>query len=493
MTCKKSFFNVSFILIFSVLSLPVYTAENTGIDNLRQTSKAFSSIAKQVSPSVVYIQVESLQKSLPYGHPPLPFDDDMLERFFGERFFGKQFPEFMPPQEESGDKERRVQSQGSGFVFSIEKGVLSEKSYILTNNHVVEDAEKIRITFQDGREFDAQITGTDPKSDIAVLEIKDASHPALTMGDSAALEVGEWVVAMGNPFGLSHTLTVGVVSAKGRTGLGINDYEDFIQTDAAINIGNSGGPLLNLDGEVVGINTAIFSRNGSYMGVGFAIPATLVKNIARQLIEHGEVTRGYLGVVIQTMTPELSESFGIDINKGILISQVTENSPADKAGLKVGDLIVRYQDNEVSEVGDFRNRIALTPPGSEIKLTIIRNGKHQDVNVIVGNLDKAPALTKSSTESADELGIIVQTITPDLAKQFEARPGEGVVVTRVEQGSIAAMAGIRPGVVILQANKMPVNSAAEFKRAVEKSVNDKRVLLLISDRGMSRYVVLNWR
>jgi len=493
MTNTKPFSNLWFILLLSLVSLPVYSAEEAGIDNLRQTSKAFSAIAKKVSPSVVYIQVESVQKSMPFNHPALPFDDDMLERFFGERFFGRQFPDFTPPREGPGDREQLIQTQGSGFVFATEKGLQSGKSYILTNNHVVEDAEKIRITFQDGSEFDATITGTDPKSDIAVLEIKDSSHPALTLGDSSALEVGEWVVAMGNPFGLSHTLTVGVVSAKGRTGLGINDYEDFIQTDAAINIGNSGGPLLNLDGDVVGINTAIFSRNGSYMGVGFAIPARLVKNIARQLIDHGEVTRGYLGVVIQTMTPELSQSFGIDVHKGILVSQVTDNSPADKAGLKVGDLIVRYQDKEVSEVGDFRNRIAMTPPGSKIRLTVLRNGKQLDVDVIVGNLENAPAMAHSATETADELGIIVQTITPDLAEQFEVRPGEGVVVTRVEQGSIAAMAGIHPGVVILQANRMPVNSAADFKQAVKQGADNKRVLLLISDRGMSRYVVLNWR
>lgn len=430
---------------------------------------------------------------MPFGHPPLPFDEDFFEHFFGERFFGDRFPEFTPPHQAPGERSRRVQSQGSGFVFSTEKGLISEKSYILTNNHVVENAEKIRITFQDGREFAATITGTDPKSDVAVLEISDASHPALTMGDSTTLEVGEWVVAMGNPFGLSHTLTVGVVSAKGRTGLGINDYEDFIQTDAAINIGNSGGPLLNLDGEVVGINTAIFSHNGSYMGVGFAIPASLVSSIARQLIDHGEVKRGYLGIVIQPMTAELSESFATDANKGILISQVYENSPAEKAGLKAGDLIVRYQGKAVSDVGDFRNRVALTSPGSKVQLSLIRNGKTMDINVTVGDLQKLPAQTRQSTETADELGFMVQTITPELAQQFAARPGEGVLISHVQQGSIAAMAGLRAGMVILQANRMAVHSAAEFRQAVKNSRADKRLLLLISDHGLSRYVMLNWR
>ncbi len=488
---KNSFLSPLFILVISLFSQPVYSLDNTGVDSLRQSGKAFASIAKQVSPSVVYIQVESIQKNAPISQLPFPFGDDLLERFFGERFRG-----FETPQQDT-PANKRVTAQGSGFVFSIDKGLLTKKSYILTNNHVVEGADKISVTFQDGSKYKAEVTGSDPKSDVAVLEIKDISHPALTIGDSSNLEVGEWVVAMGNPFGLSHTLTVGVVSAKGRTGLGITDYEDFIQTDAAINPGNSGGPLLNLDGEVVGINTAIFSKNGSYMGVGFAIPVNLVSKITSQLIENGEVIRGYLGVIIQTMTPELSESFGVDVTKGILVSQVINDSPAEKAGLKVGDLIVKYQDREVTDVGDFRNRVSLTSPGSKVSLTVIRNGKRKVINITIGNLEKAPAVsrssTDSSTESAEELGLSVQTITPELAKQFNAKEGAGVIVTNVEQGSLAAMAGIRSGVIILQVNKLAINSAAEFKQAVEKSQSDKRVLLLISDQGMSRYVVLNWQ
>ncbi len=383
--------------------------------------------------------------------------------------------------------------QGSGFVFKIDKGMLSDTSYILTNNHVVEGADKIRVTFQDGRELEAKITGADPKSDIAILEIEDSEHLALPMGNSANLEVGEWVVAVGNPFGLSHTLTVGVVSAKGRSGLGINDYEDFIQTDAAINPGNSGGPLLNLDGEVVGINTAIFSRSGGYMGVGFAIPVNLAKNIADQLIDSGEVTRGYLGIVIQNMTPELAESFDIDEKKGILVAQVSEDSPAEKAGLKVGDLIVRYQGEKITEVADFRNRVALTPPGTASNLTVIRNGKRKVINVNIGTLEDGQVAASASTGTADELGLTVQTLTADLARQFDAKAGQGVVVTEVKPGSVAAMAGIRNGTVILQVNKMDVNSIADFQRAVKKRSGDKRVLLLVSDRGMSRYVVLSWR
>lgn len=483
MSSTKSILILFLVVAAAIVGTPSWSAEDSGIANLRQTSKAFAAVAKQVSPSVVFIKVESVQKGVQSSPFTSPFGDDLFKRFFGDRFPG------IPEQPET---ERRVVGQGSGFVFAVEKGLLSDKSYILTNNHVVNGAEKIRVTFQDGSEFDAKVAGADPKSDIAILEIKDDSHPALTLGDSSKLEVGEWVIALGNPFGLSHTLTVGVVSGKDRSGLGINDYEDFIQTDAAINPGNSGGPLLNLDGEVVGINTAIFSRSGGYMGIGFAIPVSLAKNVADQLIDRGEVTRGYLGIVIQTMTPELAESFDIKETKGILVAQVSEDSPAQQAGLKVGDLIVQYQGKAVSEISDFRNRVAMTPPKTQAALTIIRNGKRKNLSVKIGNLEDMPKLAESSVQKTDELGLTVQTITPELAQQFDATSGEGVVVTAVERGSVAALAGIRTGTVILQVNRMAVNSGEDFKQAVAKSRKDKRVLLLLTDRGMQRYVVLNW-
>jgi serine protease Do len=252
--------------------------------------------------------------------------------------------------------------QGSGFVFLSKNGLLSDKTYLLTNNHVVENAERIRVRFQNGSEYDATVTGRDPQSDVAVIEIEAGGLSALTLADSSELEVGEWVVAMGNPFGLSHTLTVGVVSATGRTSVGINDYEDFIQTDAAINPGNSGGPLTNLDGNVVGMNTAIFSRNGGYMGIGFAIPSNLIKAIGNQLIEQEEVTRGYLGIMIQQLPPDLAESFNIKSGQGILVAQVSEDSPAQKAGLRQSDVIIVYGGEPVNDVGGFRNRVSLTRP-----------------------------------------------------------------------------------------------------------------------------------
>ena len=300
------------------------------------------------------------------------------------------------------------------------------------------------------------------------------------------------MVAIGNPFGLDHTLTAGVVSAKGRTSIGLNDYEDFIQTDAAINPGNSGGPLVNLEGEVVGVNTAIFTRSGGYMGVGFAIPINLARNIADQLIEHGNVTRGYLGIVIQDLTSELAESFNLKDKKGVLVSDVSDDSPAEDAGLKQGDLIVRYQGEEVTGVGSFRNNVALTKPGTRATLEIIRNGKNRKLDITIGELSEDKLVATGPTQSTDELGVTVQTLTPELARQFNVKSDKGVVVTAVKPGSVAALAGIQPGTVILQVNREPVNSAEEFKRLVEKGTPDKRALLLVNHNGMQRFVALRW-
>jgi len=475
------------LMLLMPIALPAQ-ADDGGVESLRQTGKAFASVARKVSPAVVFIQVESMVSAPAMTPFSSPFGDDFLKRFFGDQFPG------LPEAPRSGEPqgEQRAIAQGSGFVFSEKSGLFSDKTYILTNNHVVEHADKIRVKFQDGREFDAKITGGDPKSDVAVIEVKEEGFPELSFADSSMLEVGEWVIAIGNPFGLSHTLTVGVVSAKGRTSVGINDYEDFIQTDAAINPGNSGGPLVNLDGEVVGMNTAILSRSGGNMGVGFAIPSNLIKVIANQLIEKGEVTRGYLGIVIQQLTPDLAASFGIKSAKGILIAQVSENSPAEKAGLRQGDVIVAYQGKAVTDVGGFRNRVSLTVPGSKEKLSILRQGKRKTLTVTIGKLTKEKLAAQGPAQSAEEIGLTVQTLTPQLAKQFDVKPGEGVVVTEVQSGSIAAMAGISPGTVILQVNHKTVSSAAEFKHAVKESSTDKSVLLLIRKGDMQNYVVLSW-
>jgi serine protease Do len=481
------------LLLLSFLMVAPVQALDGGVESLRKTGKAFAAVARSVSPAVVFIQVEGKGPSSisrffsPFGEQS-PFENEFFERFFGERFPG------MPrmPKHDTPHGERRAIGQGSGFVFSAKDGLLSDKTYILTNNHVIDQADKIKVKFQDGREYDAKVTGRDPQSDIAVIEIKTGDLPPLAWGDSSQLEVGEWVVAIGNPFGLSHTLTVGVVSAKGRTGVGINDYEDFIQTDAAINPGNSGGPLVNLDGEVVGVNTAIFSRSGGYMGVGFAIPSNLAKAIAAQLIEHGEVTRGYLGIVIQPLTPDLAKSFSVEPGSGILVAQVSENSPAEKAGLRQGDVIVAYRGQAVKEVGSFRNQVALTSPGSTEALSILRNGERKTLNVTIGKLTKDKLLAQGPAQRTEEIGLTVQTLTPELAEQFDAKPGEGVVVTEVRPGSIASMAGIESGSVILQLDGKSVGSAAEFARAVKDGSKKKRVLLLVRKNSTQRYVALSW-
>ena len=467
-------------------------AQDGGVDSLRQTGKAFAAVAREVSPSVVFIQVEGStadpsfdQPRSPFGDEQWPFGDDFFRRFFEDQFPGL-------PRREEPRRRRPMMGQGSGFVFTPEDKLQSDKSYILTNNHVVRNAEKITVKFQDGREFDATVTGTDPQSDVAVIEVENGDLPGLKLADSSKLEVGEWVVAIGNPFGLSHTLTVGVVSAKGRTSLGINDYEDFIQTDAAINPGNSGGPLVNLDGDVVGINTAIFTRSGGYMGVGFAIPINLAKVIANQLISSGQVTRGFLGIVIQALTPELAESFDLEQTQGILIAQVSEDSPAEKAGLRQGDVIVAYRGEPVKDIGRFRNRVSLTPPGSSEQLTIIRDGKRQDVTVTIGTLSPDKLVAEAPAQSTDEIGLTVQTLTPELAEQFNTRAGEGVVVTAVRPGSIAAQAGIEPGSVIMQVNQKPIRNASEFKEAINASQRTRRVLLLIRKDNLQRFIVLSW-
>lgn len=485
---------VALMLFCSAVMVTPAFALDAGVENLRQTSKAFAAVARDVSPSVVFIKVEGKTSGLgavPFSSPfgdEWPFGDDFFKHFFGDEFPGLP----RSPRSEQPQGERRVMGQGSGFVFKTDKGLLSDTAYILTNNHVVENADKIRVQFKDGREFDASITGRDPQSDVAVIEIKASGMPALPLANSAKLDVGEWVVAIGNPFGLSHTLTVGVVSAKGRTSVGINDYEDFIQTDAAINPGNSGGPLVNLSGEVVGMNTAIFSRSGGYMGIGFAIPSNLVRNIADQLIKHGEVTRGYLGIVIQPITAELAESFNVKAGKGILVAQVSEDSPAQKAGLHQGDVIVQFRGEPVTDVGGFRNWVAQTLPDSKVDLVILRDGKEKTLKVTIGKLTKDKLIAAGPAQNAGEIGLTVQTLTPQLAEQFNAKPGEGVVVTEVRPGSIAAMAGVDVGTIILQVNHKAVENAVEFQRAVKASRRDKRVLLLIRKDDMQRYVALSW-
>ncbi|MEA3544937.1 MAG: DegQ family serine endoprotease [Thermodesulfobacteriota bacterium] len=453
------------------------TAQDAGLDSLRETGRAFRSVAKRVGPAVVYIQVEKEVKQQNIADSPFgghPFGDEFFRRFFGQ-----------PPQPGNQKKapKRRQTGQGSGFIISAD-------GYIMTNNHVVGDADKVTVQLLDGSEYTAEIIGTDPPTDVALIKIDvDEKLPFLPLGNSDKLEVGDWVLAFGNPFGLSHTLTAGIVSAKGRSGIGLTDYENFIQTDAAINPGNSGGPLINLDGEVVGMNTAIFSRNGGYMGIGFAIPINMAQNIYQQLMKHGGVTRGRLGVLIQDLTKELAESFDIDQREGILVAQVMEDSPAEIAGLKQGDVILKLNDNKVDKVAKFRNQIAMTRPGTDVEFLVFRDGKKKKIKAAIGTMETDDDGHPISSDELPELGMKLQKLTRDLAEQFDYKDARGVLVTAVETGSLAARAGIKRGDLIEEVNRKEVGTPAQVKELIKNS-KKKTVLLLVRQGDASRYLAL---
>ena len=466
-----------------LLSVLIYLAPvpqaagDAGIEGLRATGKAFSSVAKQASPSVVFIQVEGDDGPVRGESNGVgwPFQDELFRRFFGDDFPGA------PRRPQTRQSPPQI-GQGSGFVFAAGK----DTSYILTNSHVVENAARIRVRLRDGREFDARLKATDPKSDIAVLEIAAHGLPALKWADSAQLEVGEWVVALGNPFGLSHTLTVGVVSAIGRTSLGINDYEDFIQTDAAINPGNSGGPLLNLDGEVVGMNTAIFSQSGGHLGVGFAIPSNLARVIAEQIVDNGGVVRGYIGLAVQPIGADLAEALGIESNQGVLVNRVFPGSPAEQVGIRPGDVLTHFDGLPLADGGHYRNQAAQAKPDSEVELSLLRDGRRLQVSVRVGRIDEAAV---QRAEAARAIGLGVRALSADENRRL--RDTRAVLITSVARGSLAALANIRPGTLILEVNRKPVGSPEEFNAALGDS--EAGVLLRLLDNGGNRTVTLRWR
>jgi serine protease Do len=473
---------------FLCCSLPaVQTAAASDDDNialLDRSARAFSSVVKKAGPAVVYIGVEKTAQQLNgingRGMPDL-FNDPFFQRFFGPQF---QHPK-VPPK-----RQFKQRGAGSGFI-------ISPDGLILTNNHVVENADTIKVRLSDEREFTAEVIGTDPQSDVALIKIDGKNLPTLPLGNSDKLEVGEWVIAIGSPFALSQTVTVGVVSAKGRSKIGINDYENFIQTDAAINPGNSGGPLLNIHGEAVGINTAIFSRSGGYMGIGFAIPINMAKNIEKQLQKDGRVTRGWLGVVIQDITDDLARSFDLDKTEGILVAEVGDDSPAAKAGLTRGDVIISLQGKRLEDVADLRNRIAMTAPDSRVELEIIRNGRSKSITVRLGEQPtgfsrnaQADSRSMNSDSSLDSMGLSLQELTPELADQFGYSKGQGVLIAQVGQGSPAENVGLQPGQLIEEINKVRVHSLAELKKVLKKAGNAKQILLRVRAGEFSKYVVL---
>jgi serine protease Do len=479
----------------------VYAADKSeALQTLKDFGDTFAQVAESASPAVVSIQVtrEIASGQMSLEDIPEIFPDDLLEFFFGPRGrgFGRQFPQ--PRDRVPRDRERYRQrvpmGQGSGFI-------IDRDGYIVTNNHVVGQVENgtITVKLSDGREFEAELVGNDPKTDVALIKVDASDLPSLSLGDSDQIKVGEWVLAIGNPFGLTHTVTAGIVSARGRGNVGIVDYADFIQTDAAINPGNSGGPLINLDGEVVGMNTAIYSRTGGSMGIGFAIPINMITYVEKQLRETGTVTRGQLGVVIQPLTRELADSFGVDEGTGILIGQVMEDSAADKAGLKRGDVIIEYNDQPVGDLNSFRSRVASTAPGSKMNLVILRDGKRLDKTVTIGTLDEeqmaaaAPQGPGGPAKIEKDIGVTVQNLTDDVAAELGYEEEEGVVVTSVEPGSPAALAGIESGNLIQEVNRKKVQNIDQFEEALDKARGKETVLLLVSDGQYSRYVALRIR
>lgn len=465
--------NLSFRLAPALVSAE--DLDTGALAQARSLSKVFSSVAEKVSASVV--SVRSVKKAKPMAEKNLQ-NDPFFERF--KDFFGEDFMDkFDAPQ----------QGLGTGVI-------VDERGYILTNNHVIGQADEIEVSFNGGtKTFKAKLIGVDPKSDLAVIKIEPSSKlTAAKIGDSDSLKIGDWVVAAGNPFGLSGTITAGIVSAKGRSLGNVGQYEDFIQTDAAINPGNSGGPLCNLEGDVVGINTAIFSRSGGYMGVGFAIPSNMAKTVMESLITHGKVVRGWLGVGIQNITEELGKSFGYSGMDGALVGQVSDGSPADKAGLKQGDIIISYGADAVKNMNDLRNRVAATTPGSSVKMKIFRDGIEKDVSVQIEELQNQPEEEKEVTKQLEsEIGVSVNALSPELAARLKTRKNRGVVITRVVPGSIGERAGLSTKDIIASVNGKIISSEKEFNGAVTKEALKKGIRIVVETDGMERFVFLTSR
>ncbi len=426
----------------------------------------FVALAKKMKPLVVNISTTQVSEARGGGQEfSSPFGEDDQLNDFWRRFFGGQAPR--GPQ--------RQRSLGSGFI-------IDGDGSILTNNHVVENASKIVVKLSDDQEYEAKIIGRDAKTDIAVIKINAKSAlPSANFGDSDKLEVGEWVVAIGNPFGLDSTVTSGIVSAKGRH-IGQGPYDNFIQTDASINPGNSGGPLINLRGEIVGINTAIFSRTGGNMGIGFAIPINLVKELLPQLRGKGKVTRGFLGVLIQKVTPDIAESLGLEKAQGALVANVSKDGPADKAGVKVGDVIIEFDGKEVKDSGDLPIIVARTAVDKKVRMKVVREKKEVVLSVAVGELKDEEVV--ASTPEKGELGLTVQRLTPQMAESLGLEKSDGVVVSAVEPGSAADEAGIRRGDVIMEIDRRSVRNIEDYRKAIAAMKKGRGILFLVR-RGES--------
>lgn len=485
-------------------------ADEDALNTALHFEHVFESVVNKVKPAVVSItsvktfkqSQQQRQRQMPEdrfhrrpgpgqgpGQGQGPDDDSdpfrQFRDFFGDDFFDRFFRPRLP------EGEFKIQGLGSGVIIDGENG------YIITNNHVVEDADELKITLGDKREFDGKVIGTDPQTDIAVVKIEGekGSLPVAKFGNSDNIKVGQWAIAIGNPFGLTQTVSVGVISATGRANVGVAQYEDMIQTDAAINPGNSGGPLVNIRGEVIGINTAIFTRSGGYQGIGFAIPVNMVKIIMKDLVEKGKVTRGWLGVVIQDIDPSLAKSFNVTVTEGVLVSDVQDNSPAKEAGFERGDIIVDYEGRPIRDVNHLRNIVAQTEVGKKVKLKVLRDGKEKELTVKIGEqpadlFTLGPGGAPVPGKEQKELGLTVQNITKEIAKNLGIEEQSGVIVSDVQPDSPAGMSDIREGDIIKEVNRKKVSNVTDFKTAMGEADKEKGVLMLVKRGDFSRYVII---
>ena len=446
--------------------------------------KAFAAVAARIKPAVVSVYSEHM---VTIRRAPFPFP-------FGDQFFAPFLPPFAQPNPQAQPKEYKIPQRGLGSGM-----ILDRQGHILTNYHVVKDVEEIKVQLADKRTFEAEVVGTDPKTDVAVIKIKGhvpSDLPVVTLGDSDALEDGDLVLAVGAPFGLTQTVTNGIISAKGRSNVGIAAYEDFLQTDAPINPGNSGGPLVNMHGEVIGMNSAIATGGGEgqFGGVGFAIPVNMLKSMLPALTSGRQITRGMLGVGMQDINEDLAKQFNVTGAKGALVSQVNKDSPAEKAGLKPGDVIVRFAGTEIHDTSQLRNLVAASAPGSRVDIEVIRDRQPKTLTVTIGAQSNESRGSRSSPEGADQLnrlGISAQSLTKDLSAQYHLQGVSGVIITNVRDGSPAQLAGLQAGDLIVEADRSPVTDTSELERTLSK--DRTQVLLLVKRKGTSLFVVVPFK
>jgi serine protease Do len=467
-----SLVGISTLVVLIALMDGGTTPDAAAIDAPRMVPENFSKLAEAARPAVVNIRTE---KTVQGG-------GKVFRHFFGNPFGGRErdpFRDFFGPFEEGPSKEFKQRSLGSGFI-------IDKEGYIVTNNHVVDGADQIKVRLANEKEYDATVVGRDPKTDLALIKIENSAElVTLPVGDSDDQQVGTWVVAIGSPFGLEQTVTAGIVSAKGRI-IGSGPYDDFIQTDASINPGNSGGPLINMQGEVIGINTAIVATG---QGIGFAIPINMAKDIIAQLKSKGEVTRGWLGVGIQDLTPELAEYYNVKGESGVLVTQIFEGDPADKAGIKANDIITAVNGESVTSSRELSRRIAALGVGKKAEIALLREGRKKTVTVETAKRQDEQALASKETDSDDKLGLSLQTLEPDMAARLGYDESEkGVLVTGVENGSKADKAGIQQGDLIKEINRMEIGGIEEFRKELNKIQKGEAIMLLLK-RGQSGFIV----